>query len=222
MPGYRKRVYKKKRTFKKKGGVAKKALRKVNALAKKLKPEVKFIDFVSAPEDYGQLGTVYDVTKLIPKGITENGRIGREIRLLRLTGVMQLELDTTINSSAFRFMLVKGNTEDGKAIKIPKTTATSNEIPLLDDVDKWPLISRKVDDDSKRTRIIYDKTYTLDTGSRRMITTKINFKLGWPVQYSREGDTNIVQNGGLYVAGMMNAGSEMTSIYNFRLWYTDV
>ena len=217
-----KKTFKRKANYKKKNtGIAKKALRKVNILAKKLKPEVKFVDIKTSPEDYGTNGIVYNLTKLIPWGIGQKQRVGRQIRLLRLTGTMQLELDTGANTGGMRFLVVKGNNEDRKDLKVAETTSTSNEIPLLADVDQWPYVSRKVDDDSKRTRFIYDKKYQLDNGTKRLMTYNINFKLGWNTQYMI-GDISEVQDGGLYVAGMMNSGETMTSLYNFRLWYTDV
>ena len=220
---YKRKTFKRKTNYKKKGtGVAKKALRKVNALAKKLKPEVKFVDFKVSPEDMGTLGIVYNITKTIQQNITNSGRIGRKVRLLRLTGMMQIELDTIITSGAFRFMLVKGNAEDAKTIVISRTAAASNDIPILDDTDSWPLVSRRVDDDSKRLRVIYDKVYTLDNGRKRMITQKINFKLGWEVQMMSNVDVTNIQDGGLYICGMNNSAEELTTMYNFRLWYTDV
>lgn len=216
------KTFKRKANYKKKNtGIAKKALRKVNILAKKLKPEVKYVDIKSSPEDYGMNGIVYNITKFVAPGVGQKQRIGRQIRLLRLTGTMQLELATGVNSGGMRFLIVKGNNEDRKDIKVAETTSTSNEIPLLADVDQWPYVSRKVDDDSKRTRFIYDKKYQLDNGTKRLMTYNINFKLGWNTQYMI-GDISEIQDGGLYVAGMMNSNATMTSLYNFRLWYTDV
>ena len=219
-----KKTYKRKTNYKTKNvATATKALKKVNLLEKKLKPEVKFVDFKTSPEDLGSLGKVYNLTKLIATGITSGTKIGRKIRLLRLTGTMQMELDNDVGDTdgAFRFMLVKGNNEDDKTVVVSKVAAATNDIPLLNDTDQWPLISRKVDDDSKRTRFIYDKTYTLDVGSKRMITKKINFKLGWDVQYMI-ADISLIQDGGLYVCGCMNSSDVMSVVYNFRLWYTDM
>lgn len=213
----------KKRTTRSGAGVAKKALRKVNALARTLKPEVKFIDFRLPNTEFGTQGTIFDLTKLIPIGDTNVARDGRKIRALRLTGIMQMELDTAAPSGAFRFIIFKSNMNDGKEYHVGSTTSTSAQIPLLNDTDLYPFVSRKVDDQSKMSRFIYDKTYTLDNGTMRLITKKINFKLGWETQFkSAPVDISLVQDGGVYVAGMSNAESELTTSMNFRLWYTDI
>jgi len=213
----------KRKTTKKGTGIAKKALNKVNRLARQLKPEVKFIDFKTSAEDFGSVGQVYDLTKGVGLGVNNVTREGRKIRLIRLTGTVQMELVPAKNSGAFRFILARGNMSNGNNFLVSKTAASPPNIPILDDTDQWPLISRKVDNEGKNTRFIYDKTYTLDTGMRRLITQKINFKLGWESQYiAFPGDTAVLQDGNLLVCGMMNAAEENTVVYNLRLWYTDV
>lgn len=223
MPGYRKRVYKKRAYKKRKGGVAKKALRKVNALARKMKPEIKFVDFKIPGTEFQTNGEIFDLCKTIPNGTSNVSREGRKIRIVRLTGIMQMELDSASTSDAFRFIVFRGNNNDGKNYHVGSATTGSGEIPLLNDTDVYPLISRKVDDQSKMSRFIYDKTYTLDVGKFRMLTKKINFRLGWETQYKAYPvDTSIIVDGGLYIAGMTNSEGASTTSMNFRLWYTDV
>lgn len=214
----------KKRAKKSNVGTAKKALRKVNALARTLKPEVKFVDFRLPATEFGTNGEIFDLTRIVSIGDNNVTRDGRKIRALRLTGIMQMELAEGKPSSAFRFIIFRGNMNDGKEYHIGSSTSGSAKIPILNDTDLYPLVSRKVDDQSKMSRFIYDKTYALDIGNIRLLTKKINFKLGWEVQFKSTPAeaAPIAQDGGLYIAGMNNAEEEMTTSMNFRLWYTDV
>lgn len=195
-------------------GLASKALSVASKVARLVNAEYKFTtSTLSATSTYG--GTITNLTT-IAQGATEQTRNGTSIKLLnfKLRGTLQPNPSGSLVQT-FRIILFRGKTENGSSFSTSDILQNTGSAFVTESFKNW--------DEMTRTKILFDKKYTITfdgDGSSTVRDIRINKKLFGHVKYSSGSST--VESGGLYLlilgdAAVNGANYAMT----YRLTFTD-
>jgi len=229
MPGYKRKTYRSKRTFKKRKaykGVAAgvKALQIVRKMQNAV--EYKHNDYPSMADDLVGTGTSYNLLDTLQKGDNSFQRTGDIIKLARASILLTVAFPTgetlPAQSRSFRIMLVRGIREN--TVKPEMAISSSASKGVLDNTNAPVVLSRKALDNMRDTKILFDKVYTLTPGQVTKKELRYNFKLGWLTRFGTgSSNINVPEDGGLYLMCCedFNNGDLLISL-NTRVTFSDI
>lgn len=182
---------------------ARQALSLARKVARVVNTEYKYTIDTSNIANLSWAGQIIPLCKPV-QGLTTNDRIGCSIRLMRLSGRIAIYLNSASSHSHVRVILFRGKNEDNI---VPTPT------DVLDNTTGGQFFMAPKNENNKyNSKFIYDKTYSLSTGSRNTILLKYNFKMYGHVNFTPGVATANVENGGLY---MLVVSNEPTNGPNF-------
>ncbi len=139
-------------------------------------------------------------------GNTTNTRTGRQVKALNLDIKGFVTLNTTAGHDIVRFMLVRADTSDTPTFANVLRNTVVESFRQLNDVRLF--------------KVIYDKTFSLDTNSKNRQSVYIHKRLSHRLQWDQTTDTEVY--GHLF---LMILGTEATNTSTFkfahRLRYVD-
>ncbi len=190
--------------------IAKKALRKVNKLARRVRPEQKIHDIGKTSIAPTIAGIVTSFIA-IAQGDTEITRDGLQIRGFFFEFRWTLYKHGTPTSTAVRLLIVRDNRQ--------VESTSPSVLDVLLSATPEAQYSRV---NPKRFTILYNRLIMLNTNrpsTKGVITKKISF----PIRYVGAANSTITRNG-IYMIAESNAAAaeEPTFTYTFRLRFTDV
>lgn len=223
-----KKNYARKRTYKKKGYLARaskytqSAITTANTahaayslatkLARFVNTENKFWNSNAATTNVTDAGATYSLF-LPPQGDTDSSRSGDSVKLLRISGRMFFNSVAAANGSVVRVIIFRGKQENqvfpGIGDVIDMTIGTND------------FLAPKPYDDRFRTKILYDKFINLPVQGPTSTVRDINIKLYGHVQFGAA--TTNIEDGGLYLGliSNINAANYPTITWNLRTTYVD-
>jgi len=219
----RKKVYRRKRTYKRKTqGVAKVAAA-VRTLARQVRPELKFYDyhFNSSPTRSGALFNLLDAISI---GTQQGHRVGNKINPLTIygQGAVRFNQETTSETQMLRVILFRAYNDNGQTFQTYSDPTSPVGVLTQQPVDSS--INMKAPyhwNNRKRFKIIYDKTYSLQSGGTSIRQLNWRFKLKGLTTYA-ESDSNEINNNGLYILFVSDHNNNPQNFqWNARLCYTD-
>jgi len=202
---------KRRRKFTKKHlSIAKKALRKVNKLARRIKPEPKMHDIgvlSIVPTIAGNVAGLVNIAQ----GITETTRVGLSIRVFFMEFRFSVVKHATPTNVRTRIIIFRDNRQ------IEAVTPS-----VLDVIHQANPLSPYTRINPKRFTILFNKLITLRTNRiamSKVVTRKLSFEVAWVGALG----ANINRNG-IYLLAESDAiaGQEAIVKYTWRLRYTDV
>lgn len=220
---------------------ANKALKMVKKVMKKI--EYKHEEYVrgfDAPQKIDSLGNIFNITSNIDRGSNIHQRIGDKITLARLSGRMRFQLSKLTGSNpdgylptrTYRIVVFRGIRENG-TLYYP-SISQSAEMGILNDLhgeeNMLPIACRKDDTNIRRTKFLFDKTYTLGGGKDTQRIHNFNFKTSWTTQYTHDSGEDLIADGGLYIMVIsdtdgVGTGNNENAIFidmNMRMSFTDL
>ncbi len=191
--------------------IAKKALRKVNKLARRVKPEQKIHD-ITATGIAPTIAGIVTSFVAIAQGDTETTRDGLSIRPFFLEFRYLLFKHATPTSTAVRILIVRDNRQ------VESTSPSVLDVMLQ--AQPHSAYSRV---NPKRFTILYSKLIMLNDVNRLSIAQTVTKKLNFPMRYVGAANTTITRNG-IFLVTMSNASAAQEPSLNFtmRLRFTDV
>ncbi len=203
------RKFRKRRFTTQKLSIAKKALRKVNKLARRIKPEMKIHDIALTTISPTAAGLVNDLSA-IAQGITVITRVGLEIRPFFFEFRYSVFKHATPTTTLVRIIIVRDNRQ-------VESTAPS----VLDVINAAVPESPYTRVNPKRFTILYNKIILLRTnriGTTHTVTKKISF----PIVYVGAATTTITKNGiFLITESSATGGQEPSFRFTWRLRFSD-
>ncbi len=190
--------------------IAKKALRKVNKLARRVRPEQKIHDIGSSLLQPNIAGAVTHLSA-IAQGDSETTRDGLQLRVFFMEFRFEALKDTVPTKTQIRLIIFRDNRQ------------VESTIPSVLDVLLAAVpISQYSRVNPKRFTIFWSKIITLRTNRIAMSRT-VTKKLNFPIRYVGAGSGTQTLNG-LYLLSESNAlATEEPNIrFTFRLRFTDV
>ncbi len=190
--------------------IAKKALRKVNKLARRVKPEPKFHDIGLTTLAPTIAGLITHLTA-IAQGETETTRNGIQVRVFFMEFRWILVKDSVPATSTTRILIVRDNRQvESTSPTVIKILQAANPISPYTRINP------------KRFTVLYNKTITLDS-TRISRRGQITRKLSFPLQYIGAASTSITKNGMYLLTESDNAATEEPSFrFTIRIRYSDV
>lgn len=182
---YKRRTLAKRRTYRKKVGVARKALRMVKAIKRTYRPEYKKIDLGAVANDVGTTANT-QLLHGIAQGDTNITRNGNNILIksVSMKGWIQHNNTATVGQMVKMWLIADKQ-------QIGDTTPTAADI--------WQVAASSVTaplnrDTTGRFKILWSKTYTVDPGNeiRPIYMYK---RLTHPVKYNGTTGADIQKNG---------------------------
>jgi len=207
---FKKYVKKGKKAYKfakKHQGTAEKALALGMKLKRMINVEYKFYDISAAPT-VSNTGTVYNLfSPTQGDGVTQ--RDGDSVKVLSLSGRIHMLMNAAASASLMRVIIFRGKQEN--AVSYTTTDILQNA----------SILNPKNDSEKFRSKILYDKIFTLTTGDRtRNQPGNWYFRLNGHVNFVNGATT--VENGGIYMLLISNeAVNTPTFSYYLRTRYTD-
>lgn len=215
---YRKKGFKK--TYKKKynngTSIAMKALKLAKNLNRRVATEYKFTTEELLNGGTTTLGEINPLTTMT-QGDSENQRIGNSVKLIRISGKINIRLEDEEHSGNIRLVLFRGKNENRELYS--PGSLTDPQFGILNDVVAPLYLARKEEDNKYHTKFIYDKTYTLNDGGIRNRTIDWNFRLDGYTQFT--DGANTIENGGLYLMIIGDVTNTIVYTYNFKISFTD-
>lgn len=190
--------------------IAKKALRKVNKLARRVKPEQKIHDVITTSIQPNIAGLTNNLVS-IAQGDTVSTRDGLSIRAFFWELRYSIIKDATPTNTVVRIIIVKDNRQ------VESTVPSVLDIILS--ADPLSQFSRV---NPKRFTILYNRLLVLRTN---MIMTKavVTRKISTEIRYVGAAVNTVTKNG-LFLITLSSAaaGEEPTMRFTWRLRFTDV
>ncbi len=206
-----KRRYTKRRYTTKNLSIAKKALRKVNKLARRVQPEQKIHDILATGIAPTVAGLVNRLT-LIAQGDTETTRDGLQVRAFFMEFRYLLIKHGTPTSTAVRIIIVRDNRQ-------VESTAPS----VLDVILAAQPHSQYSRVNPKRFTVLYNRLVMLNDVNRLSLTAVVTKKLSFPIRWVGNANTTITKNGIFLITNSNAAAAQEPSLnFTFRLRFTDV
>ncbi len=203
----------KRRRFRKKFknmSIAKKALRKVNKLARTLKPEWK----VYTPGLVSGSGTATGVINGLFEpavGIDQFTRVGVKCRIMRMNVAYRWVKHPTPVDSTVRFI-----------IYVDKRQAPDSKSAPLDVLSTVNPLSGMNTSRIKRYRILHDKVYVLSISDKTAVYHRFSKKLDFVIGFNGDLATDIESNG-VYALLLSNEAVQFPGFeYDIRFYFTDV
>jgi len=206
----KRRFFRRRKFTKKNLSIAKKALKKVNKLARTLKPEWKSFTTVLPATATNNVGVV-DNLILIAEGTDEHQRSGQRVKLVKLNVTMSLEKASAGNATIqIRYIIYV----DKRQVVDQKSTPAN----ILETVNVFSGINTNR---VQRFRILSDRLITLRT-NRIATSFRFSRKLMLPVGFNGALGTDIEKNG-LNIMRLSSESSNLPTVeYNIRVYFTDV
>lgn len=215
---YRKRIYRRKRTFKRKAvGTA-----KMYQIAKKVltkQKEVKsYDDYFALSAVNNNVGQVYPMFNSLAngggiiEGVTEETRVGSTIFAKNLGFRATLKLGTSTNQ-VVRIIIFRYKNDDSR------TLTNANDLLQGSGVN-----ARKKWDERFQSKFLFDRTYTLSTAKQPWVQIDTNIKVFHRLNY-KAGTASSYEDGGLYMLLISdNSGSSFGPVLDatYTLSYTDL
>ncbi len=200
-----------KRKFSKKNlSIAKKALRKVNKLARRVKPEPKIHDIVQTTIAPTVAGLVNSFV-VIAQGAAVTQRVGILIRVFFIELRYSIVKHATPTSTQVRILICRDNRQ--------VESTSPSVLAVLLAATPGSQYSRV---NPKRFTILYSKFFTLRT-NRIAFATTVTRKLSFNVGYVGAANSTITKNGIFMITESdASGGEEPTMKFTMRLRYTDV
>ncbi len=204
------RFRRKRRYTKKNLSVAKKALRKVNKLARDVRPALKIHDFDLLTLTPAVAGIVTHLN-VIAQGVAKEQRIGLQCKGVFMSLRYSIQNDTSAPASITRLLLIQDlRQEDATAPLLLEVLLSAN------------VMSPRSRVNPKRFKIYFDKTYNLTTTGKlvhtKVFNKKINVKMSW---LAAAGNTQ--NKNGIYLISMSDLAANLPTLnFTWRLWFTDV
>lgn len=215
------------------------------AIAKKIRGNIEYkheeytLGF-DAPYKVNSDGNIAAMLSNIDRGDTIHQRVGDYISLARLSGRVRFMLsklagtnpDGYLPTRSYRIIIFRGIRENG--VPFYTTTSQSTESGILYDGPQGaqallPIVCRKDDTNMRRTKFLFDKTYTLGGGKDTQRIHNFNFPVRWKAQFTHDSGEDLVADGGLYMmfltdtdgVGSGNAENAIFMDLNMRVTYSD-
>ena len=197
--------------FRKKNlSIAKKALRKVNKLARRVKPEQKIHDITQTTIQPTVAGLVNSFVA-IAQGDGVTSRDGLAIRAFFIELRYSIVKHGTPTSTQVRILIVRDNRQ--------VESTSPSVLAVLLAATPGSQYSRV---NPKRFTILYSKFFTLRT-NRIAFATTVTKKLSFPIRYVGAANTTITRNGIFMITESDAAGGEEPIMkFTMRLRFTDV
>lgn len=219
----RKKVYRRKRTYKRKTqGVAKVAAA-VRTLARQVRPELKYYDYPLNVSP-SRIGVIHNLLDAISLGTNQGHRVGNKINPLSIYGhgAVRFNQNTSSETQMLRVILFRAHNDNGQTFQV--YSDPTSPVGVLTDQPIDSSINMKAPyhwNNRKRFRIIYDKTFTLQSGGTAIRQLNWRFKLKGATTYA-ESDSNELNNNGLYILFVSDHNTDSPNFqWNARLCYTD-
>ncbi len=190
--------------------VAKRALRKVNRLERKVRPEMKIHDFDIVLLTPAVAGIVTHLN-VVAQGDAQEQRDGLQCHGVFMSLRYSIQNDTAAPASITRLILFQDLRQED----------STNPI-LLDVLLAADVMSQRSRVNPKRFKIYFDRTYNLTTTGKlvhtKVFNRKINVRMGW---LAAAGNTQ--NKNGIYLISMSNLAANLPTLrFSWRLWFTDM
>ncbi len=205
-----KRRFRRRRFTTKNLSIAKRALKKVNKLARRVRPEMKVFDV-----DLTTLSPTVALQVIHVNGIAQGDGIENRDGLQVTSTFLQMRYSFLINGSATsticRLAVVRDN------MQVESKDPIGLDVYLAADVrtQKTRLLP-------KRFTYLMDRTISMSINQRRTITGKFNKRVNFPMRWVGSTATSQSKNG-VYVLVWTDQGTNLPSLsFTFRTWFTDM
>ncbi len=197
-----------KRKFRKSKNVsiAKKALRKVNKLERKVRPEVKIFD-VDVNSIVPTIAGLLVHINPIPQGDGVETRDGLHAQCIGFK--LNYQLLITANNSC-RVMIVRDNRQ-----------VESTDPAVLDVILTAAPLAQKSRVNPKRFTVYYDMVHAMDPDDTNRLVRRKFHKKQFPMQWIGALGTTQTRNG-LYLITNSDVADSATLTFSFRMWFTDM
>ncbi len=190
--------------------IAKKALRKVTRLEKKVRPEVKRLDsgiLVLTPAIAGLMNHM----SAVAQGNTEQSRDGLKIQAIGFTLRFHITTHLTATITAVRIMVIRDNRQEESVIP--------SVLDVLLSADPFSQNSRV---NPKRFSVLYDYTVSLNNLARTGVVKHTFKKFQTPMQFIGAAGSTMTRNG-IYILTIGSVGANLPTVrLSFRLFFTDM
>lgn len=145
------------------------------------------------------------------EGDTFNSRDGISVKPIRTSGRIFLLINPSATSSVVRFVLFRGKNEN-------RVTYTTSDV--LHTASGLTFQNPKDYQERFRTKVLYDRTYNLDSASRRSMVLNWNFKMYGHIQFGN--NSTEIENGGIYLLMITNEPTNVPTVqYTLQTTFTD-
>lgn len=187
--------------------MASKALRGLSYVKGMLNTERKYLDTTGSTYSCDTTPSVIHLTNIV-SGDTQSQRDGRQVKLTKLSGRINIACSSVNGQDNVRVMIIRMKTNAAPGVTDVLDTATVQSFRNLNNV-------RFMD-------VVYDKLYNLDTDNKGQLLVTINKYLQTKVQWT--AGANTVQYGHYYMfilGTWATASNPSTANYSFRVRYVD-
>ncbi len=188
--------------------IAKKALRRVKRLERKV--EVKTFDVVVHAVTPALAGLIEHVN-VIAQGDTIQNRDGLSCNLIGFKLNYRITLNAAATAAEIRILIVRDNRQ-----------VESTNPSVLDVLLSADPISQRTRVNPKRFTIYYDKVHVLDDSSQRIVYRSVFRKAKFKQVWVGAAGTTHTKNG-LYVISISDLSGNLPSFkFSFRCWFVDM
>ncbi len=187
--------------------LARKALRKVNKLAKQLKPEWKSIDSIQPATTLNNVGLITNISDMI-QGDDNDERVGIKVKCVRLNGIIEADKGSgTLNTIRTIIFVDKRQNIDTK----PTLAEVLNTVSVYSGLNA---------DRVKRFKILLDRVVRLRTNR---ITQLWRFSKNIDVDVGFNGPLGTdLESNHIYILSLSDQSANLPSFqYDIRLYFTD-
>lgn len=185
---------------------ARRALVLAKKVARMVNVEYKFYDYTTSqtPSSSGTIVNLFDPAQ----GDSATQRDGDSVKLMRVSGRINLDMHGSATTTSVRLILFRGKQENAVSYGV------------TDILQSASFVAPKAHHERFRSKILYDKTYSLVVGHNRTLNLNWNFKLFGHVQFVVNNTT--IENGGLYMLLISDEATNVPTVTPYlRTSFTD-